>query len=89
MLGGKQSEQCMGVRRRLFHHHDRNGDEDWYYLARDADTGGVWIEHKWDYRGPDSGSDKIAVGVFLTASAQGTKQDRLLNLIGTLVPEEG
>lgn len=82
----------MSIVRVQFHHHERGlGDEDWHYLARDTDTGDVFVVHEWCHRGSEesrNGSERIKIGVFLTDRVQGTKQSKLLALIGSLVAGE-
>ena len=33
--------------KRFFHREKDNADEAWYYLARDAGTGAVYVERQW------------------------------------------
>jgi len=74
---------------KLFYRHERNmGDEDAYYLARETDTGSVFILHKWSKRQGErfeSSSSHIELAVFL--NHQGTAQDNLRGLIGQLVTD--
>lgn len=74
--------------RKFFYHEKGNHDEKWYHLARDTETGAVFIEHEWAARG-DVGSQRIEVAEFLSGGAT-TAKANLLKLIGTLVqdPEE-
>ena len=73
--------------KRQFHRHERGrGDEDFYYLARDAESGRVFVYHEWSHRrgdGYEPGNAHIELGAFL--NGQGTAQQRRLHLIGTLV----
>jgi hypothetical protein len=73
--------------KQFFHHEKGNHDETWYHLARDTDTGAVYIEHEWSGPG-NTGSKRIQIGEFLS-SPGGTARDNLLKLIGTLVQETG
>jgi hypothetical protein len=61
------------------------GDENWYYLARDTDTGRVFVYHEWSHRRGDShagGNEDIEFDAFL--HHQGMAQDHLRALIGSL-----
>jgi hypothetical protein len=64
-------------------YHSSNGDR--WYLARDPDTGGVFVRHQAN---PASGGHlaDIEVGLFLS-QGNGPEQQELLRLIGTLVDE--
>lgn len=82
----------MAVVTKEFHRHERGmGDEHWYRLARDTETGRVYIQHEWSVRdggGYTSGESEMSIAEFL-GTGGGTRQDKLLALIGTLVPVEG
>jgi hypothetical protein len=56
-------------------------------LARDTESGAVYIEHEWAERG-NFGSKRIGVAEFLSGPSM-TARDNLLELIGTLVVETG
>ena len=61
------------------------GDEDWYYLARDTDTGRVFVFHEWSHRkgqAYEGGNEDIELATYL--QQPGTAQQRLVELIGTL-----
>lgn len=61
------------------------GNEDWYYLRVD-DGGKAYVEHEWSHRdggGYRDGSEKISIHDFLKNG--GTRQDKLLQLIASLV----
>jgi hypothetical protein len=77
----------MAILKRSFHSHEVGmGDEDWFYLARDTDSGRVFVYHEWSHRKGqtyDSGNEDIELDVFLPGG--GTGQARLKELIGTLV----
>jgi hypothetical protein len=75
------------VMKRFFCHEKGNHDEAWYYLARDTESGAVYIEHEWAERG-NFGSKRIGVAEFLSGPSM-TARDNLLELIGTLVVETG
>jgi hypothetical protein len=74
------------AKRQFFKHEKGLGDEDFYYLARNSDTGQVFVLHEWSHRkgqGYEPGSAHIELDAFLVK--RGTAQDRLHELIGTLV----
>jgi hypothetical protein len=73
--------------KRFFYHEKGNHDETWYYLARDTETGDVYVEHEWAARG-DVGSKRVEVAAFLSGPSM-TARGNLLKLIGTLVQEVG
>jgi hypothetical protein len=63
-------------------------DEDRYFLARDTETGRVFIVHKWSHRRGQttaSGTTEVELGASLAMG--GMAQDRSRTLIGTLVVE--
>lgn len=72
--------------KQFFYHEKGNHDETWYHLARDTETGAVFIEHEWAARG-DVGSKRIEIAEFLSGTKISAK-DKLLKLIGTLVPDK-
>jgi hypothetical protein len=61
-----------------------NGDR--WYLARDSDTGQVFIQH---VPNAASGGDTrhVEIGVFLGPRTRSPEQQALLQLIGTLVDD--
>ncbi len=77
----------MAFAKRLFLQHGHGvGDEDRYYLARDTDTGRVFVHHQWLRRRGDGfapGNADIELDVFL--AGQGAARAELLRLIGSLV----
>jgi hypothetical protein len=75
------------VKKRFFYHEKGSHDETWYYLARDTETGAVYIEHEWAARA-DTGSKRVDIAEFLSGPSM-TARDNLLKLIGTLVQETG
>jgi hypothetical protein len=64
-------------------YHSANGDR--WHLARDPDTGRVFIKHQANVPSGGHVTD-IEVGVFL-GQGKGPEQKELLRLIGTLVDE--
>jgi hypothetical protein len=73
----------------FYYHEKGNHDERWYYLCRD-DNGKAYIESEFS-PGPGRGNEDIgptsmSVLDFL-ASGQGTAQDKLLQLIASIIPE--
>ena len=76
------------LKRQFFHHEHGVGDEDWYYLARDTESGRVFVVREWSHRAGNTfepGSGAIEIPVFLTGD--GPAEDSLLRLIGTLVED--
>jgi hypothetical protein len=64
-----------------------NGDR--WYLVRDGDTGGVFVQHIPNAASGGRASE-IEIGVFLTRGGGGSpEQQALLNLIGSLVDDGG
>jgi hypothetical protein len=82
-------EASMPTTSKEFSHYEHGmGDEDWHSLARDSETGRVFIIHKWSHRHGQtlaSGIIEIDLGAFL--AMDGIAQDRLRHMIGTLVTE--
>lgn len=64
-------------------YHSSNGDR--WHLARDLDTGRVFVRHQANMASGGHVTD-IEVGVFLS-QGKGPEQQELLRLIGTLVDE--
>ncbi len=61
------------------------GDEDWYYLARDTETGRVFVYHEWSHRKGqtrEGGNEDIELDAFL--QRPGIAQEHLRQLIGSL-----
>ena len=78
----------MAFLKRLFFRHEGGMGEDWYFLARDTETGQVFILHEWTHRVGDNydpGSAEYELETFL--SRKGTAQDKLRELIGTLASD--
>jgi hypothetical protein len=76
----------MAIQRRPFSSSDLGmGDEDWHYLARDTETGRVFVYHEWSHRrgaAHEGGNEDIELDAFL--QHQGFAQDQLRALIGSL-----
>jgi len=69
-------------------HRHGMGDKDRYLLARDTETGRVFIVHEWSHwrgQATASGTTEVELGTFLATG--GMAQDSLRTLIGTLVVE--
>jgi len=64
-------------------YHSPNGDR--WYLARDPDTGRVFVRHQANMPSGGHIAD-VEVGAFL-CQGKGPEQQELLRLIGTLVDE--
>jgi hypothetical protein len=73
--------------KRFFYREKGNKDEAWYYLARDTETGAVYVECQWAV-GDRSGSNRIEITDFLMGPSN-TARNNLLRLIGTLVTKAG
>ncbi len=80
----------MAITKRLIYQTAQGlGNEDWFYLARDAETGRTFVMHEWSRlngNGLQPGSADIDLEVFL--SGAGAAQDMLRELIGTLATEQ-
>ena len=57
---------------------------DWWLLARDPDTGRVFVRHAPNLSSGGQVAD-IEIGAFLIAAGNGPEKQELLRLIGTLV----
>lgn len=74
----------MGIEARMLYQ-SPNGDRWW--LARDAETGRVFVRHEANL--PSGGRvSEIEIGAFLSSGGHGPEHQELLRLIGTLVAEE-
>lgn len=76
----------MAVLKREFHRNRKShGEEYWFSLARDTDTGEVYIIREFDYVVDGGTVTRQTVYEFLAGG--GDRQAKLLQLIGTLVPD--
>lgn len=76
----------MAVITRRFHYHEKgNHDEAWHELARDTETGDVFVVKGWARR-EDVDDCRIELAEFL-GRERSTARDKLMALIGTLVEE--
>jgi hypothetical protein len=79
----------MAIVKRQFSSSDLGmGDENWYYLARDTETGRIFVYHEWTHRKGETyegGCEDIELDSFLHHT--GTAQDQLRQLIGSLAVE--
>jgi hypothetical protein len=76
----------MSILTKQFYAHEKgNHDETFYHLARDTETGEVFVMHEW-YARADVGSARIELADFLSRNTSSAKT-KLLALIGTLVKE--
>ncbi len=78
----------MAIAKKLIHKREKGiGDEDWYYLARNTETGRVFIVHEWSHNAGnltfEAGEAEMEISAYLEGG--GTRQDKLLAMIGTLV----
>jgi hypothetical protein len=74
MIRGKQ----------FFYHEDGSHYETWRYLARDTDTGEVFVVVEKSDPGGRPSSHRLSIAQFLSGT-KGTRTDKLLELIGSLV----
>jgi hypothetical protein len=79
--GGAWSRFRVAVRTREIYH-SANGDR--WLLARDAETGRVFVRHEPNLPSGGQVAD-IEIGAFLIAGGNGPEKQELLRLIGTLV----
>lgn len=79
----------MAVARKLIYQTAEGvGEEDWYYLAHDEETGRTYVIHEWSRKRGDAyspGSEDLELPDFLLE--KGAAQDRLRALIGNLARE--
>ena len=76
----------MAILKREFHrNHKSHGEEYWFSLARDTETGEVYIIREFDYVVDGGVETRESVYHFLAGG--GDRQSALLKLIGTLVPD--
>lgn len=76
----------MPIITRRFHYHEKgNHNEKWFLLARDTESGDVFIQHEWAERA-DQGSRRIELVDFL-ATDQSSARTKLIDLIGSLVED--
>ena len=73
--------------KRFFYCEKGNADEAWYYLARDVETGEVYVEHQWAASGK-LGSNRIEITDFLEGPYT-TARNNLLRRIGAIIEEAG
>jgi hypothetical protein len=72
--------------KRFFCHEKDDHYEAWYYLARDAVTGSVYVEHQWAASG-SLGSNRIEIIDFLIDQSITTRKS-LLRFIRPLATED-
>ncbi|MGY5801711.1 hypothetical protein [Rhizobium hainanense] len=73
------------VKRQFYKNHKPNGDEYMFHLARDTESGEVYVIRQADYT-VDGGSEK-SMTLYEFLAGGGNRQNALLQLIGSLVPE--
>ena len=73
--------------KRFFYREKGNHVEAWYYLARDTETGAVYIEHQWASWG-NSGSNRIDISDFLEGPSTRARNS-FLRLVGAIIEEGG
>ncbi len=75
------------LRHRFFYHEKGNHDERWHYLARDTETGEVWIVNGYAPMGEEYHESTSSIEEFLTVDNSSARSN-LLTLIGSLIPDE-
>ncbi|MGO4436357.1 hypothetical protein [Rhizobium sp. RAF56] len=73
------------VKKQFYKNKKDNGDEYWFSLARDTDTGEISVIREFDYLVDGGSEKKMSLYEFLASG--GNRQNALLQLIGTLVPD--
>ncbi|NLS15115.1 hypothetical protein HGP16_00915 [Rhizobium sp. P40RR-XXII] len=73
------------MKRQFYKNHKANGDEYMFHLARDTDSGEVYVIRQADYV-VDGGSEKTMT-LYEFLAGGGNRQNALLQLIGSLVQE--
>jgi len=73
------------VKRQFYKNHKPNGDEYMFHLARDTESGEVYVIRQADYV-VDGGSEK-SMTLYEFLAGGGNRQNAPLQLIGSLVPE--
>lgn len=86
MLSAKKGDYIAELRRQFFYHEKGNHDERWHYLARDTETGRVWIVNGYAPMGEEYHETRSEVAEFL-ATDNSTAKSNLLTLIGSLIPD--
>jgi predicted deacetylase len=74
------------LRRQFFYHEKGNHDERWHWLARDTDTGRVFVINGYAPMGQEDFETESEVGEFLT-NDNSSARTKLLEVIGSLVTE--
>lgn len=74
----------MPIEKHQFHKSEQGmGNEDWYLLIRDTDSGEMHVLHEWSHKTKDlkfqSGEEQISIDEFVKVG--GTRQQRLLALL--------
>jgi hypothetical protein len=73
--------------KRFFYREKGNADEAWYYLARDVESGAVYVEHQWASSGK-LGSNRIEISDFVEGPYT-TASNNLLRFVGAIIEEDG
>jgi hypothetical protein len=77
----------MAILVRQFYAHEKgNHDETFYSLARDSETGRVFIIHEWFAR-ENVGSSEMTVAEFYAQTHNSSAWSRFVDLVGTLATE--
>ncbi|MFK0161907.1 hypothetical protein [Rhizobium sp. NPDC090279] len=73
------------MKRQFYKNHKPNGDEYMFHLARDTESGEVFVIRQADYMVDGGNETNMTLYEFLAGG--GNRQNALLQLIGSLVPE--
>lgn len=73
------------VKRQFYKNHKTNGDEYMFHLARDSESGEVFVIRQADYTVDGGSETNMSLYEFLAGG--GNRQNALLQLIGSLVAE--
>ena len=73
------------VKRQFYKNHKPNGDEYMFHLARDSESGEVFVIRQADYMVDGGSETNMTLYEFLAGG--GNRQNDLLQLIGSLVPD--
>lgn len=76
------------IRRRFYYDETADSGERWLYLARDTESGDIWIVEGRAPVGEPYAETVADLAVYL-AAADGPAKANLLSLIGSLIPEKG
>lgn len=77
----------MTILRKRFHYHEKgNHDEKWFYLAKDTDTGRVFIIHAWAEK-DNIGESEMTIPQFIEGRKD-TALSKFYELVGSLATDK-